>query len=168
MYRIYKGFTLVELVFTVFLISILLGAIWMVYNAGFKTFYSQWARSGVKGETGRALITLSRELRVSTSVTSAQQSDLSFSADTDNNGVEETIQYVWSGAAGQPLQRVSNVTIPAVNAVNNLAFSYYDANNNLLSFPVGLSQVRLVAVNITAADGDERFQLRTKIDLRNI
>ena len=163
-----QGFTLIELLITVVLASILLGAIWMVYSVGFKTFYTQWTRAGIKGQVGRTFINIAGELRQATSLTGAQQSSLNFSADTDNNGFDETIQYIWSGVVGEPLNRISNETIPVVNSINSLAFSYYDANNNLLSFPVAPSQVRLVAIDINVTDKDETFHLRSNIDLRNL
>jgi prepilin-type N-terminal cleavage/methylation domain-containing protein len=163
-----KGFTLFELLITLALISVLLGAIWMVYAAGFKTFYTQGTRSGIKGEVGRLLITISGELRKSGSIIAANQTSLTFALDSDDNGVDESVQYLWQGIAGGPVNRIADTTIPAVNSVNNLSFSYYDAGNNLLSFPVTASQVRSVAINITAAKNDEAFQLRTSVRLRNL
>ena len=163
-----SGFTLLELLVTITLISILLSAIWMVYNAGFKTFYAQGTRSGVKGETGRFLINISQELRKAVSLTSAQQASLTFTLDSDDNGVDETVQYIWSGVAGEALNRISGFTIPVVNSLNNISFSYYDANNSLLSSPVTASAVRLVAINLTVSDKDETFQLRSDARLRNL
>jgi len=163
-----KGFTLIELTIVVVLVSILLGAIWMVYSVGFKTFYTQWTRTGIKGQVGRMLIKIAGELHQATSLTTAQQTNLNFSADTDNNGVDETIQYIWSGVVGEPLNRISSTTTPVVNSVNSLAFSYYNANNNLLSFPVTPSQVRLVAIDIIVTEKDETFHLRSNIELRNL
>jgi prepilin-type N-terminal cleavage/methylation domain-containing protein len=162
------GFTLIELVITTVLVAIMLSAIWMVYNTGFKAFYSQWTRSGIKGELGRASVNISNELRAATAITSAQEESLSFTADSDSNGADETIQYTWSGVAGEDLNRVSSVTIPVVHSVSSLSFSYYDSNNNLLSPPVTASQVRLVALDITVAEEDETFQLRSKVKLRSL
>lgn len=171
MCRIYNrkaGLTLLEVLITVVLISILLSAIWMVYKAGFGTFYAQWTRTGIKGELGRALITASQELRQAASVTDAQARSLSFTLDTDDNGVDETIQYIWSGTTGEALNRISSSTTALVNSINTLAFSYYDANNNLLSFPVTALQVRLVAMDITVSSKDETFSLRLDVRLRNL
>lgn len=167
-HKVYKGLTLLELLITIVLVSTLLGAIWMVYKAGFDTFHTQFTRTGIKGELGRALINISRELRQASSMTDAQQRSLSFTLDTDSDGVGETIQYTWSGIAGEALNRVSVSTTPVVNSINTLSFSYYDANNNLLSFPVTASQVRLVVVALTASDKDETFSLRSDIRLRNL
>ena len=163
------GFTLIELIITVVLVVILVGTLWMVFYAGFSTFYNQDTRIRLKGEAGRAFIGLEKELREATSVTSAAAADLTFTLDTDDNGVDETVQYVWSGTAGTALNRVSGgATTPVVSKVNSLALSYYNSADALLSFPVTASQVRAVAVDLTAADGDETFQLRSRMRLRNL
>lgn len=167
-YKVYKGLTLLEVLITIVLISILLSAIWMVYETGFDTFYTQFTRTGIKGESGRGLITISKELRQADSMTDAQQRSLSLTLDTDTDGVDETIQYTWSGIAGEALNRVSISTTPVVNSINALSFSYYDANNELLSFPVTASQIRLVVVALTASDKDETFSLRSDVRLRNL
>ncbi len=162
------GLTLTELIITIVFLSILLGAIWMIYQGMFKSTYSQEKRTGIKAEMAHGFPTLALDLREASSLASAQQTSLTLQRDTDDNGVDETIQYTWSGTSGAPLQRVADVTIPLVNFVSSLAFSYYDANNNLLSFPVTASQVRLVAVNVTAANQDETLQLRSQTRLRNL
>ncbi len=167
------GLTLLELLITLALISILLGAIWLVFYSGSRVFYNQWSRIGIKGEASRVFFNISQELRKATSVVSATQTSFSFTLDSDNNGVDETLQYAWSGTAGTPLNRIlvlpaPSFTIPVVKSVNSLAFSYYDANNNLLSFPVTTSQVKLVAIDLTVVDRDETFNLRSKERLRNL
>mgnify|MGYP001581763217 CR=1 FL=1 len=170
-----QGLTLIELLITVVLVSILLGAIWVVYDVGFRTFHTQMVRTSAKGEVGRLFINIAKELRQATSMTNAQQVTSTFTADTDYNGVDETIQYTWSGIAGEPLNRVLTsvvpsftTTTPVVNSVSNLALSYYDVNNNLLSFPVTPSLVRLVAIDISVTDKEETFHLRSNIELRNL
>ena len=178
MYRTYKtnhAFTLIELLITIVLISFLLGSIWLAYNAASRIFYNQFTRSGIKGESGRFLINIAGEMRRASAVTSAQQAFSTFTLDTDDNGVDETIQYTWSGTAGEPLNRTLTsttpsftTTTPVVGSVTNLDFSYYDASGNLLSFPVTGSPVRLVAIDLTAASKDETLNLRSKISLRNL
>jgi hypothetical protein len=140
----------------------------MVYDSGFRPFYSQNTRSGIKGESGRSFVNLARELREATSLTAATQTGVTFTTDTDDNGVNETIQYTWSGTAGTALQRVSGATTPVIQSVNSLAFAYYDSGNNLLSFPVTASQVRVVSLDVTATSQDETFQLRSRTQLRNL
>ncbi|TBR18234.1 prepilin-type N-terminal cleavage/methylation domain-containing protein, partial [bacterium] len=163
------GFTLMELIITCVLISILLGVIWLVYFAGFKSFDSQMSRSNIKGEAGRLLESMGNELRQTVSISSAQQTNLSFSVDTNGDGLNETIQYNWSGVAGDPLNQTwSSLVIPVISSINSLAFSYYDSNNSLLSFPVTASQVRLVAIDFTVSKADETFHLTGKFRIRSL
>ena len=163
-----RGLTLTELIITIILVSILVGSLWMVYDSGFRPFYSQNTRIGIKGEAGRSFVNLAREMREAASLTAATQSSVTFTTDTDDNGINETIQYTWSGAAGTALQRISGATTPVINSVYSLAFAYYDSSNSLLSFPVTASQVRVVSLNVTAASQDETFQLRSRTQLRNL
>lgn len=163
-----RGLTLFELITAMALVSILLTAVWVVYDSGFKVFYSQEKRSTIKGEVSRLLMVLSRELRQASSLTAAQQTALSFNLNIDNNGLDEPIQYSWSGVTAAALQRISTYTVSVVPSVKSLTFSYYDANNNILSFPVTVSQVWLVAIDITAQSADETFRLRSKTRLRTL
>lgn len=168
-----SAITLIELLIVVALISFLVGAIGSIFYAGSRIFYNQWSRTGIKGEVSRAFLSLSQELRQSTSVVTATATTLSFTLDSDNDGVNETLQYSWSGTAGNPLNRTvvlpaPSYTTPAVSTVQSLAFSYYDGSNNLLGLPVTVSQVKRVDMNITVADRDETFTLNTTQKLRNL
>jgi hypothetical protein len=153
---------------SIVLVSILLGAIWIVYNTSLKIFYTQGIRMSIKGEVGRLFINMAKELYQATSMISAQERSFTFTADTDSNGVDETVEYIWSGIRGEPLNRISDTTSPVVNSVSSLRFSYYDVNNNLLSFPVNASEVRLVAIEITVTDKDEIFSMRSRVRLRGL
>lgn len=157
-----------ELIITLVFLSIFLGATSMIYNSMFKPYFSQEKRTGIKADMVKSLPTFSQELRQATAVNSAQAASISFNADLDGDGVDETIQYSWSGISGAPLQRIADVTIPTVQSVSSLTFSYFDADNNLLSIPVTVSQVRVVALNLTGISQDETFQLRSQTRLRNL
>lgn len=165
-----KAFTLMELVICFILIFVLIGAIWIVYNTGFQVFFSQTARSTAKGETGRVFANMASELRQATSLTSVTQTSITFTLDSDNSGSDETLQYSWSELAGDPLNRTFSLgsTVPIVRSVSALSFSYYDSNNNLLSFPVTASQVKSISIVLTVTDKEETFQLRSNIKLRTL
>ena len=167
--RCSKGVTLIELMISVVLISVLAGAIWMVYDVAMRTFYAQGKRTTVKADAGSAFIKISEELRQAVSVTTATATGVTITVDTDDDGVNETIQYTWAGAAGNPLQRIySTETRSLASSVASLALTYYDSSNTLLSFPVTVSQVKAVVINMTITDGDESLTLRSRADLRNL
>lgn len=166
-----NGLTLIELLISVMLISVMLGAIWMIYGTGTKVFYSQASRYDIKEQINSAFTTMARELRQALSITAATATSVTFTADLDSDGANETIQYAWAGTAGAPLNRVEGAsTKTLVRSINSLAFSYYAENSNItpLSFPVTVGQIKLVAFDATAVKGSETFRLRTKVYLRNI
>ena len=165
------GFTLVESILTIMLVTALLFALFYVFMGGLRTAYFQTVRRGAKGEMSVAMINLAKELRQAVSVTAAQAGSVTFTLDSDDNGQDETLQYVWSGSSANPLNRTQSFpspsyTVPVVQAVSNLSFSYYDSSNTLLSFPVTASQVRAVAADMTVSNLDETFHLRSEIKLR--
>lgn len=164
-----SGLSLIEMMITLVLVSCILGAVWVVYDAGFRTYFDQSGRVGVKAEIGRTFAHWSQELRQAQGVSAAQQASFIFTADMNGDGAFEAIEYSWSGTAGDPLQRMEGSTIhPFVNAVDSMSFSYYDSGNNLLSFPVTAGDVRRVILNLTVQNQDEALTLRSQVRLRNL
>lgn len=169
MFRTFKGLTLIELLISVMLISVMLGAVWLIYSAGFNVFYNQVSRYDIKDQMSLAYITMTNELHQATAITAATATSVTFTADIDSDGASETIQYTWSGTIGAPLNRVVGAaTKTLVRSVQSLGFSYYNTDNVLLSIPVTLANVHLVAVDGTAVKGSETFHLRTNIYLQTI
>ena len=164
-----KGFTLIELMISLILITAMLGAIWVVYNTAYSVFYGQYGRELIKDRTSLVFLNMTTELHQALSVTAATATSMTFTADLNGDGAVETVQYTWSGIAGDPLNRISGTdTRQAVQSVSSLAFAYYGTDNVLLAFPVTVSQVRLVSVDATVTKGSESFHLRTKIGLQCI
>ncbi len=163
------GLTLIELIITMALASIMLFAIWAVFGIGFKVFHNQLNRSSMKGEANISVVKMISELRRATVITSAEEDDISFNSDVDGDGIGEVLRYEWSGAAGDPLNRiVDGQTMPVITSMNSMKFSYYDSNNVLLTAPVLPSAVRSINIDLTASRGSEYFNLRTQVSLRNI
>ena len=163
------GFTLLELVVTVALVGTMILALGLLFNANFKAFYSQAGRTDIKGKSGRAVETMANELRQAVSLTAATATSIAITFDTDGDGDDDSVQYTWDGTSGNPFNRVSGgVTIPVVNSVSSLAFSCYNSSNTPLTFPVTLSQVKSVAITLTATSDNESFTLRSQITLRNL
>lgn len=168
--------TLIELLISTLLISLMLGAIWVVYHTGYQVFYSQHSRQDIKNQASYAFITMTNELHQALSVTAATAGSMTFTADINSDGLNETITYSWSGVAGDPLNRVVGAqTLILARSVNNPPplndnplFTYYGVNNADLGTSPSVSQVRLVEIDLTTKSGDESFHLRTKVKLRCI
>ncbi|MFH0763588.1 MAG: prepilin-type N-terminal cleavage/methylation domain-containing protein [Candidatus Omnitrophota bacterium] len=169
-----RGLTLIELIISVALIAIMLGAVWVVYNTSYNVFYGQFSRQNIKDQASRAFITITDELHQALSITTATAASITFTADMNSDGCIETIQYSWSGVSGQPLNRIvgaqttalaRSVDNPAPLADNSL-FTYYGANNTRLGSSPVISQIRLVMIDLYTTSGSETFHLRTKVLLR--
>lgn len=164
-----RGLTILELLIAVMMMSALILALWSVYKANFGAFYSQATRSNIKGESGRAVATLANEIRQANTLTTATATDLVIAYDLDGDGDDDSVQFTWAGASGNPLNRVSGgITTPLVSSVSSLAFAYYDSSNTLLTFPVTLTQVKSVLITLASTSGDEAFTVRTQVSLRNL
>ncbi|KPK40937.1 MAG: hypothetical protein AMJ78_06660 [Omnitrophica WOR_2 bacterium SM23_29] len=163
------GFTLIELILVTILISILLGAITATYVVGLRAWDVGILHGGIKKEASYSLRIMSEELRQATSITSANQNDVTFVADLDGNGIDDTITYSWSGVVGENLNKVqSATTISLAKDVESAQFQYYDANNNLLSPPVTASSVRVVEITLRLKKEDESIRYIAKFRSRGI
>ena len=164
-----RGLTLSELMITVSLVGAMVLTLSLVYRTNFLAFYSQSKRSNIKGETGRAVAFAASEIRQAASITTATATNLIVTFDTDGNGTDDSVQYTWAGASGNPLNRVSGgLTTPIVSSVSSLVFAYYNSSNTLLTLPVTLSQVKSILITLTSVNGDESFTLRSQVSLRNL
>ena len=170
MSRTSKGLTLLELMISVLLIASMLFAVWTIYHTGFTVFYNQVSRYDIKGQLSSAFISMTNELQQAVSTAAATATSAVFYADINSDGIDEKIEYTWSGVSGAPLNRIINdtETKALARSISAFAFSYYGANNVLLSFPVTLSEIQLAAADAAAVKGDETFHLRTKIRMRTI
>jgi prepilin-type N-terminal cleavage/methylation domain-containing protein len=122
-----RGLTLIELLISIVLISAMLGAVWTVYSTGFQVFYGQLSRYDIKDETALAFITMTNELHQASSITAATATSVTFTADLDSNGVNETIQYTWSGVVGAPLNRaVGTITRTLVRSIQSIYLLQYE------------------------------------------
>ena len=176
MSRTSKGLTLFELLISILLISAMLGALWMIFHTGLTVFYGTAGRQNIQDQASVAFTTMTNELHQAQSITAATGSSVTFTADTNGDGVNETIQYTWSTTAGAPLNRVIGTqTTALVRSVNNPPpltinplFHYYGANNADLGLTPTVTQVQLILIELYTTSGSETFHLRTKVALRCI
>jgi len=179
MYPIYKrninefrmGYSLIELILTIGLLTILLGVVTFTFVIGLRVADVGMSAGGARRETSNSLRTISEELRQATAITSADQHSLTFQSDSDRNGAIETITYLWSGTEGDSLIRIQGTdTKILAGGVSNALFQYYDSNSVVLGppFPVAASAVKLVELTLQAGKEAESVQYRVKIRPRGI
>lgn len=169
MCRTRDGFTLIELIIVITVISFLLAGVAIIYVTGIKSWGSESLKVGVKEEARRALDVASEELEAAISITAATATSVTFTEDADGSGVDETYTYTWSGTVGDDLTRtkdgVSNILS---RYVESFALSYYDTNDALLSFPVTSANVRRIVINLQVKKEDESVTERASVRPRSL
>ena len=190
-----NGFTIVEIVTSVFIMGIIAIAISALFVWGWRT----WQYSNDQARTINAYrkaydqtVKEIREMQTASNgaynIENAAASELIFYANTDTDDERERVRLTLSGndlikgiiqPVGSPAAYPSGsetTTVIAQYIRNNNIFSYYDQNftgtENPLTFPVSAGSVRLVrfflSIDLDANRPPAAFDLSTNIALRNL
>jgi hypothetical protein len=121
--RSLAGYSLIEMVVSLFTVSVLsVGLSSSLYLATKGLASSDVTRSGFESTTG--LASLSADLREAKTITQYTSTDITATvSDRTGDGVDDQIQYTWSGSAGAPLLRringgPSRVVVPSTRAID--------------------------------------------------
>lgn len=151
-----KGFTLIEIVITIVLISIISGIAAMIILQGVRAYSDERNRSDVHYQARLAMERMAREIRMIRSradITTMANADLQF---TDVYG--NTVRF---NLVGSDIQRSGSVL---ASNISPFAFSYYDTAGALTALSANLW---LVEIALTATQGTETIQMRTRVHPRN-
>ena len=190
-----NGFTIVEIVSSIFIMGIIAIAISALFVWGWRT----WQYSNDQARTINAYrkaydqtVKEIREMQTASNgaynIESAAASELIFYANTDTDDERERVRLTLSGndlikgiiqPTGSPATYPSGsetTTVIAQYIRNNNIFSYYDQNftgtENPLTFPVSAGSVRLVrfflSIDLDTNRPPAAFDLSTNIALRNL
>lgn len=120
-----SGFTLVELVLSMGIMSILLMGISSAILLASKALPSPNSVATRKSDAAAALNQLSADLTCATAITELTDTAITITVADRGHGAAgpETIRWAWSGTAGAPLTRQYNGGTPATVASNVTAFS---------------------------------------------
>lgn len=175
MSRLSNGVTLIELILVIALLSILLGAIGFTFLVGLRAWDIGMLSGGIKKEASYSLRIISEELKQATAITAANLNNVTFQADLDSDGENETISYSWSGVISESLNKTSTTTAGTVTTVlamdvTNAKFQYYNVSNALLGPPpsVTTSLVQVVELTLQLQRESETVEYLVKIRPRGI
>lgn len=147
-----KGFTLIELIIVIVLLSILATIGSYVLLAGFKAYYSNQNIMAAETQARMAYERMTRDIHSvasSASITTATSSQFTF-----NNIGGTSITYQLTGN-----QLMRNTQVLSDN-VSSLSFSYLDKNAATTAV---LANIRYVTVNLVVSLGVAQYTLRTTI-----
>lgn len=192
-----RGFTLVEVLVTMGIFLVILGAIGLF--ARDTIFYNNVFSGGLTSydQAKKVLQPVSSEIRSASpsslgaySIESATDTSFVFFTDTNSDGLKERVRYFLSNnvlkrgvisPSGSPLQYLSanEVITDVVTNLKNGAtpiFTYYDSNyngnTNPLTQPVSITTIRLVKITLMIDVDPNRSPLpmtvTTQVNLRNL
>lgn len=181
-----QGFTMIEILFSVFLVSLIGVAIWSLETSTLsfeRTIYEKISRSQEARKVAKMFSSEVRSMEISDNgsypIAEATTDSFSFYSDIDRNGSKERVKYfLTSGVLKKGVTRP--VGSPAVYQEANEEFSdvakgiaggipvfeYYDSSydgtQNSLSEPVNISSIRLVKITLVSeSSSDTRLGVST-------
>lgn len=153
-----RGFTLIELVFVIMLMSIIAGISSVVISSGFKAYLASKNVIGADWQARYALERMARDIRAiqsPRSIITASARQLSF---TDTN--DHAISYSLSG--NSLMLNEANIV---ADGVQSLAFSYFDKNGVNTAI---LANIRYVTITLNIILNNTDFAISTSVYPRNL
>lgn len=152
-----KGFTLIELVIVIVLISVIAAMVGLMLNQGFLNYSTAKPITTLAGKGNVAADNLMRELKSAQSISAIAATSLTY---TNQAG-----QQIVINLSGSTLQRnVNGGGDQALCAgVSSLSFEYYNAAFDSTATP---ASVLFVTLAMTVTDGAASYSLMTATTLR--
>jgi len=184
------GFTLVEVLMCIAILSILFGTIYRTFDTFNRSHAKENVKAGVQQKSRIGIDLMARDIRLAgldplgsagagfnpanTNTTSVQfAADLNYDGDLDDPF--EDMIYAFNGNLLQQTTDLGSgpVTATLLDNVTALTFSYLDHADNLLPEPVAADQIRTVLVSLTmqrpaGRDGMVSRTYTTRVRCRNL
>ncbi len=158
-----RGFTLIELIITIVVVTIIAGLAAVIISQGMSAYTAEQSLSDARYQAQLAVERMARDIRMIRSASSADiasmtATNLSF---TDING--NAIQFQRTGASA-PYTITRNGNTLARN-IQTLAFTYYQQDG--VAAAATADAVWYVVIDVTAVQGAQTFEVRTRVHPRN-
>lgn len=194
----HKGFTLIEILVAMGIMTLIVSGITGILLYSFKSNKIIWEQLSTQNEGRRVVQDFTKELRTATAssigayaIGAAGPQQIIFYSDVDSDGLRERIRYFLDNKtlkkgvikpAGNPLTySIANETIVEIahdiaNGANPV-FYYYDQNyvgeaTNFLSDPVSSTAVRVVKITLDMEEAPYAspapFHIETEVEVRNL
>jgi prepilin-type N-terminal cleavage/methylation domain-containing protein len=159
-----KGFTLIELIIAMGVLTFAMALIIYAFTQSMRIFTAELYEGDTAVEIQRSIDRMTKELRNSLEIVSADGSSITFwSEDLNSNGTREaneTVTYSWTGTSEGYLKRiVQTASIEVASGVKSFSLTY----NNPAP-----SNIRLINIYMTVQKGSNLSTLESSVKSRNL
>jgi len=129
-----KAFTLLEIIISMGIILIAMGALFMAFSVALRMFVDESNRTDVFIEADRGISGMTKELISAREIISSGSREITFWAEDYNDDgtreASEVVAFTWSGSSESALYRqAGGVSVPIAYGVRNMAFTYDDPSS---------------------------------------
>jgi len=154
-----KGFTLLEAILSIGMISLAMAVIFMAFYVGLNIFLAEMSSSEVYLECNKGIESIAKRLRGATEILNSGAQNISFYMPLAEGGAtREAVAYSWNGTPGDPL------LISVDGDVRTLS-------NNVHDFELAYdnpSDIKMVTIRLMVSIDEETSTLESSVRLRNL
>ena len=166
-----KSFTLIELIIVMALFSVLVVSALWVFVVGLRVWGTNRDRNEIRSESSLAMERITRELSQASSITNADEDAITFMADLDDDGSNETVTF--STDSNRLIRTEAATETSLAFNVEDFALAYRDADNDLMNLPADVASqakrdlIRVIIISLAMNKGEESFTLSSSVYARN-
>jgi prepilin-type N-terminal cleavage/methylation domain-containing protein len=160
------GFTLVEVLMCIAILSVLFGTIYRTFDTFNRSYANENVKAGVQQKSRIGIDLMARDIRLAGldplgsatagfNPTGTNTNSVQFTADLNYDGdLDDPFEDMIYALNGNLLQQTTDlgsgpVTATLLDNVTALTFTYLDQADNLLPEPVAVDQIRTVLISLT-------------------
>jgi prepilin-type N-terminal cleavage/methylation domain-containing protein len=160
------GFTLVEVLMCIAILSVLFGTIYRTFDTFNRSYANENVKAGVQQKSRIGIDLLARDIRLAGldplgmsnagfNAANTGSASIQFTADLNYDGdVDDPFEDMIYALNGNLLQQTADlgsgpVTATLLDNVTALTFTYLDQADNLLPEPVATNEIRTVIISLT-------------------
>ena len=165
-----KGFTLIELIIVILLLSILVGVLSWILVVGLKTWGSGRNRAELRQDGVLAMESMTRDLTRASAITAAGTSNITFASDVNGDGTDETVTLALDAVNKRLNRTVGGATTILTPNIQTFTLSYCKVNTETTFTPVSQDDrdnIRIITISLILNKLDETVTLSSSVYARN-
>jgi prepilin-type N-terminal cleavage/methylation domain-containing protein len=164
MLRMTPGFTLIESIMVMAMLSIMMVVIFYAFSASMSIFSGEISEADASLEAHRAMERMTKDLRGSLQIVAANSTSITFwNSDINGDGTmeaNELVTYSWTGTSEGYINRTIQTSTREISTgIMRFALTYNDPS---------LEAIRVITILMTAKKGSNVCTLESSVDGRNL